>query len=281
MEDVARSLEAIHDSILRGDLQGAIGSASHITFDRLPREALEDLLAAVWASTATLGEDPEQELRAYDLVLAIGRAMAAGGGGNEDGPRELISDRVYTALFNKGVVLAQLGRTDEAIACYDQLVAEAKGSRKASLQQSAVRALFNKGTRLTSLARLEEAIEVYDSLIHDYADTGAPGLLLAVGKALINKGIALAELDRSAEAVAVLDEVATRWSAAPDPQLRERAARALLNKAAALMQLGQRDLASETYADIIARFEGESDSAVRELVEIARFRKQALEESAH
>lgn len=275
MEEVARSLQVVRESISRGDLQGAIGHATRIEVNRLPREELEELLTALWASAAGLGTEPELELRAYDLVLAIGRAMARVGGSGR------ISDRVHAALFNKGVVLAQLGRTEEAIACYDQLVAEVGRSREAGLQESAVRALFNKGTRLTSLARLEEAIAVYDSLIQDYASTGTPDLLLAVSKALINKGIALAELDRSAEAVAVLDEVATRWSSSPDPRLRERAARALLNKASALIQLGQRELALETYGHILERFAGEKEPGVRELVEIARFRKQAMEESAH
>lgn len=267
-------LQRVHRAVQRGEYRGAIATAAALPFDNLKQAELSHLMDALLTAAGALADASKLELQAYDLVITIGDRLL-----KKKSYKPAISLRVNSALFNKGVVMAQLGRGEEAIACYDELVKRTGGARDRGLQEAAVRALFNKGARLSGMARKEEAIAAYDELIQRFAGEQSPGLREAVAKALVNKGIALAELDRVAEAVAVLDDVATRWSASPDPTLRERASKALLNKASALIQLGQRELALQAYQEIMARFGQESEPVLREQVEIARFRKEALEQT--
>lgn len=265
-------LSQVDEALRQSQYRDAISAATAVVRRRLGHEQLSYLMDAMIAAAAGLADYSDDELRAYDLVVNIGDALS----------RERIYQataqlRVNSALFNKGVVLAQLGRADEAIAVYDELVSRAGGSRELGLRENAVRALFNKGARLARLDRLEEAIAVWDELVSRYADDPEPSMSEAVGKAMVNKGIALAELNRQAEAIAVLDEVVSRWGEAGDPVLRVRAARALLNKGSALIQMGHRELALSTYADLIKRFGKYKEPALREQVASARVRKEALE----
>jgi len=273
MVDADGALNRIDEALRRSQYRDAISAAAAVPRRRLGHKQLSHLMDALIAAAAGLADSSDDELQAYDLVVDIGDTLSG-----EPIYRAAVQLRVNSALFNKGVVLAQLGRAEEAIAVYDELVSRAGGSRQLGLRENAVRALFNKGARLARLHRLEEAIAVWDDLVSRYADDPEPSMSEAVGKAMVNKGIALAELDRQAEAIAVLDEVAARWGEERDPALRARAAKALLNKGSALIQLGQRQLALKAYTDLIKRFGKYKEPALREQVAVARVRKEALED---
>lgn len=272
MVDADGALSQVDEALRRSQYRDAISAAAAVPRRRLGHEQLSRLMDAMIAAAAGLADNSDDELHAYDLVVDIGDALA-----KEHIYRAAVQLRVNSALFNKGVVLAQLGRVEEAIAVYDELVSRAGGSRQLGLRENAVRALFNKGARLARLDRLDEAIAVWDLLVSRYADDPEPSMSEAVGRAMVNKGIALAELNRQAEAIAVLDEVVSRWGDERDPALRARAVKALLNKATALIQMGQRQLALKTYTELIKRFGKYKEPALREQVAAARVRKEALE----
>jgi tetratricopeptide (TPR) repeat protein len=267
-------LDRVHDAVRRADFRDAISAASAVPATELGREQISQLMDAMLTAAAGLSDGSIDELAAYDLVVRLGDRIS-----RDDVYRPAVELRVNSALFNKGVVLAQMGRADEAIAVYDDLVGRTGGSRQLGLRENAVRALFNKGASLAGLHRHEEAIGVYDELVGTFS--GEPGAVMseAVGKALVNKGIALAELNRLTEAVGVLDEVVKRWSESTDPILRERAAKALLNKAAAMIQMGQEGVALKIYESIEKMYGRDKAPNVREQVAVARVRKEALEES--
>jgi tetratricopeptide (TPR) repeat protein len=267
-------LDRVHDAVRRTRFRDAISAASAVPTTELGREQLSQLMDAMLTAAAGLSDGSIDELAAYDLVVRLGDRIP-----RDDTYRPAVELRVFSALFNKGVVLAQMGRADEAIAVYDDLVGRTGGSRQLGLRENAVRALFNKGASLAGLHRHEEAVGVYDELVGTFS--GEPGTVMseAVGKAMVNKGIALAELNRLPEAVGVLDEVVTRWSESTDPVLRERAAKALLNKAAALIQMGQEGVALKVYETIEKLYGRDKAPNVREQVAVARVRREVLEES--
>ena len=68
------------------------------------------------------------------------------------------------ALVNKGVTLGQLGRSEEAIAVYDDVVGRFGTATELPLREKVARALVNKGVTLTQLGRREEAIAVYNDV---------------------------------------------------------------------------------------------------------------------
>ena len=269
-----RTLESMRDALRHRDPRAAIRVATRVPPDRLGPDELHLFMDTLLAAAAGLADGSDAELQAYDLVIRAGDLLSA-----DDILGPAIQLKMNSALFNMGVVLAQLGRTEEAIAAYDELVRRSGASPGQGLRDSAVRALFNKGASLVELERREEAIAVYDELVGRFADAEDPSVTVTIGKALINKGIALAELNRLAEAIAVLDDVASRWGDSPDPNLRERAARALLNKASALAHLRHQEMALTTYEEILSRFGKDRDPIVREHVALARETRDTLRQN--
>jgi tetratricopeptide (TPR) repeat protein len=267
-----KPLDKVHEALKRGQYRDAINMTSLALQSELEPEQLSYLMDALLAAAAGLSDNSAEELQAYSFVVEIGDALP-----DEDVYRVAVQLKVNSALFNKGVVLAQLGRMEEATAIYDELLSRTGTARHLGLRESAVRGLFNKGASLGGRQRFEEAITVYDELVGRFSADPEPTFSEAVGKALINKGIALAELDRLSEAIAVLDDVVSRWGDSRDPILRERASKALLNKASALLQLSDRAEALATYEEIVSRFGDDADPMLMEQVEMARYRKENLE----
>jgi tetratricopeptide (TPR) repeat protein len=274
MVRVAKSLERVQSALQNSRYRDAIKAAAAVPKSNLEHQQLSHLMDAMLTAAAGLADGSRDELLAYDLVITLGDQIAPG-----DVFRPAVQLRVNAALFNKGVVLAQLGRGEEAISTYDDLVRRSGGSREAGLRENAARALFNKGASLAGLDRREEAIVVYDDLVKRFSNSKEPVMREAVGKAMVNKGIALAELNRLSEAISVLDEVLSRWTDSPDPVLRERAAKALINKASALIQLGRTDEARLAYEKVAATYGADPQPTLREQVAIARVRKEILEDS--
>jgi TolA-binding protein len=88
------------------------------------------------------------------------------------------------ALFNKGVTLRQLDRSNEAIAVYDEVVARFADDPASAVREQAAMALVNRGVRLGQLDRSDEAIAVYDEVVARFADDPDPAVREAVATAL-------------------------------------------------------------------------------------------------
>ncbi len=270
----SKVLERVKTALSRSRYEDAIKAAASASIAKLDGDELSALMDAMLNAAAGLSAASETVLQAYDLVVQCADQLAA-----DPQFKPSVELRVNAALFNRGVVLAQLGRNEQAIDAYDRLVARIGGSKEMGLRENAVRALFNKGANLQGLYRREEAIAVFDDLIDEYEGDADPIVREAVGKALVNKGIALAELNRTTEAMDVLDDVIVRWEDSADPVLRERAARAYINKAGALIQLGRHDDARQTYGAAIELFGRDTEMLLREQAAIAQVRKDILEDA--
>ena len=98
------------------------------------------------------------------------------------------------ALNNRGTILHELGRFDEAIASYEKVIA---------LEPNYVDALYNRGVTLQALKRFEEALACYDRVL-----TFKPAY---VG-ALNNRSVTLQNLGRTEEAQVSYDRVVATQS---------------------------------------------------------------------
>jgi predicted O-linked N-acetylglucosamine transferase (SPINDLY family) len=129
------------------------------------------------------------------------------------------------AHLNRGKLLSRLGRFSEAIASFDNAIA---------IHPHHVDALINKGEALHHLGRLADAITCYDDIL-----TGKPAHLAA----LINRGCAFKDLRRADEAVA---EFNLALAIAPDDAI------ALFNRGEALLALRRLDEALESFDRVIS-----------------------------
>ncbi len=121
---------------------------------------------------------------------------------------------------NKGSSLDNLGRHEEAIACYDHAL---------GLNAQLVAAWFNKGVALYALRRVEEAVGCYDRAL---------GLHPASEQAWSNKGVALKALGRAQEAIVCYDRAL---------ELNPRYANAWVNKGVMLRAAGRTQDALKHY----------------------------------
>jgi tetratricopeptide (TPR) repeat protein len=170
---------------------------------------------------------------------------------------------VAWALFNKGVSLGVVGRTQEALASYDELLhrfgpaTQSRGTKAGALTVPD----WMKGDSQLGTPQEEEA-EVREP----------------VAWALLNRGVILQSLGHMPDAVAVFDELLNRFSevkattferltrpewlqgsSQDDPrkkELRVQVAWALLNKATALGTLGRTQDSLGTYDELLRRFAG-------------------------
>jgi hypothetical protein len=75
---------------------------------------------------------------------------------------------VGIALFNKGVTLGQLDRSEAAVAVYDLIESRYGTDPTPALREIVATALYNKGFRLGQLDRSEEEVAVYDLIESRY-----------------------------------------------------------------------------------------------------------------
>jgi tetratricopeptide (TPR) repeat protein len=99
---------------------------------------------------------------------------------------------VAKALLYKGTRLAELGRGEEAVAAYDDVVLRI-GEDPDRTEQVAW-AMVNKGVRLAELGRGDEAVGVYDEVVERFGEDPDPAVRGQVAWALVNKGMTLGGL---------------------------------------------------------------------------------------
>ncbi|NJO52896.1 MAG: tetratricopeptide repeat protein, partial [Leptolyngbyaceae cyanobacterium RM2_2_4] len=149
------------------------------------------------------GEDPTAASPAANATpiagaLTSGAAAAVGSSPLSDRPDAIPE---YQALYNRGMVLAESGLYEEAIASFDRAI-EAKPDFFA--------AWASKGDALLSVDRPEEAIASFDQAI-DLSTASTAVLAAGLGGTALaatwaGKGNALANLGRAEEAIASFDK---------------------------------------------------------------------------
>jgi tetratricopeptide (TPR) repeat protein len=172
------------------------------------------------------------------------------------------------ALFrlNAAVILGQLGRYDEALAAFDDVVASYKDDDDPTVREQVAKALTNKGVALAQMWRPDDAIATYNDVIARYQIATEEPMRETVSLALFNKALAFGQTGRIDESIATYDEIVARYQDAKEAILREQVARALLNKGIMLTQQGNFELAIVAYDALEARFKDATEPNLREQV---------------
>ncbi len=176
-------------------------------------------------------------------------------------------------LFRKSVALAKMGRFEQAIPVYNELLDRFGEATEITLREQVAMAILNKGIALAKMGKLEEAILVYDDLLGCFE--GATELFLRelVAEAMVDKGAALGERGRSEEQIAVYDEVLVRFGQATELPLRQQVARAMVNKGVSLENMGKSEEEIAVYDEVLQRFGEATELFLREAVAKAMVNK--------
>ena len=107
-------------------------------------------------------------------------------------------------MFNQGVVLGKLGRSEEVLQVYKQVDERYGKDTDPSVREQVASALVNQGAVFGKLGRSEEEIGIYEMVNERYGEETDPGVREEVAKALLNHGVVLGELGHSEEAIIAL-----------------------------------------------------------------------------
>ena len=207
-------------------------------------------------------ENYQSALSAFEQAITLSKADAT-------------ANKIAQYLFAKGVTLGALGKSEEAIAVYDEIDRRFGKDESPGVREQVAGGLFNKGATLGALGKSEEAIAVYDEIDRRFGKDESPGVRERVAMGLFNKGGRLGALGKSDEAIAVYDEIDRRFGKDESPGVRERVAKGLFNKGVRLGVLGKSDEAIAVYDEIDRRFGKDESPGVREKVAMGLVNKGA------
>ena len=148
---------------------------------------------------------------------------------------------------------AQLGRSEEAVAVYDQVVARFGEATEPALREQVAKALVNKGISARPAGpRGRGEMPVYDEVVARFGEATEPALREQVARALFNKGVALASWAFRGGGRGLRP----RWwpvRRGHRAALREQVAKALFNKGVTLGSSAA-PTTSAVYDQVVARF---------------------------
>lgn len=163
----------------------------------------------------------------------------------------------------RGVEFAVLGRSDEQIAVYDDVIARYGESKERDMREIVLRALEEKLLAYREQEDFEATLDVCDDLLDRYGTDSTSYATDAVARTLIRKGNVLNKLGRIAQEMACYDQVIDTWAEDSDWSMRKHAAEALLAKAVALNEADQAGAEMECYDELVRRYESDEDEIVR------------------
>ena len=262
LTEIDGAIEKVINAVRRSAYSEAIVLAQPLASRPLSDEQRETLIDTVYSASLGLFDNSQIELDGYNLVtaLAIGDVLT----------RPRVPWYLGAALFNKGVTLGQLNRSEEEIQAYDEVLRRVGDATEPALREQVARALFNKGFRLGRLNRSEEEIQAYDEVLRRFGDATEPALREQIAKALFNKGVTLGQLSRAEEEIQTYDEVLRRFGDTTEPALREKVASAFLNKGFRLRELNRPADARATFQELTDRFANDTDEDIKSLIERAK-----------
>jgi tetratricopeptide (TPR) repeat protein len=184
-----------------------------------------------------------------------------------------LREQTARSIFNKGFTLGALGRSEEEISTYDDLIQRFGGDPTSAMREQVAKSLFNKAVTLGTLNDPEGEIATYNDLIQQFGEDQVAALREQVAKSLFNKGFRLGALDRPEEEIAAYDELIQRFGEDQAPDLREQVAQSIINKGITLGALNRSEEAIAAYDDLIRRFGEDKTQVMREPLAKALFNK--------
>ncbi|MGJ7553976.1 tetratricopeptide repeat protein [Variovorax sp. RB3P1] len=213
-----------------------------------------------------------------------------------------------SALLNKGFVLLELlGRADDALAAYEQLMIDLRDAGTSELQDMLGKATSGRAACLRRLRRTGpadagelsaelrdevrdkvrqgrkhgdageslDAVARFDEVIAAHGASTHPELRRQCARALVHKAFCLIALERFGEVVAAADAMDASYGADVSAAMQEQVALCLQYKSTALDRLGQRDEEMRVHDQIVARWGNSELPELRARVAGALFRKGA------
>lgn len=288
-------LAGLRVAIRRAKYRDAIGMARGLDLDRLDGSQLRDVMSSMQDAADWIQDQTDEEIEAHRLVAECAQRIASGDPAPWLAQRwarallyrsrvhesrgefsqalalceEIVErfgdlhDYVARALGGKGHNLDGLGRIEEAIAAYDEVIARFVSSTEPEVIRWVAWARVDKVRDLLKLQRYREAIALADEVVQQASVEGSEDLSRQLGWALSDKARALEELEWPEEALATFDEIIARFSVSLDASLVEQTAAVLVDKGRLLSRMDRHEEAVAAFDEVVARFGRTADRGLR------------------
>jgi len=255
---------------------------------------LERSLALNEQVIAAYGEANDEELQVH-----VAWAMVNNGWGLAEADRLTDASQIYRiiherlsrkapfiepiaqGLTNYGHVLDMLGRHEEAVSVYDEIIQLLQGVEGCATLRFLVWSFIHKGIALTQEGRWLDAVAMYEVVLNRWWD--AP---IAKSNQVVEEGVAaaaryragaLAALGNFAAAIDQVDGLEARCLGSDYPGTQEEVSMAMITKGGALEALGRRADALLAYNRVVDAFSPASSDDVNQAVLSAKRLREGLE----
>lgn len=267
-EEEARELqlEKVRDALRRSQYQEALAEAMAINYHVLTVPQQRDLLSAMRSAAAPLEDgDPKEMLQVYGCALELGEFLIERGEGDDPA----VGEQLAWALVSKGHALGELGRFEEALATFDEVVSKFGDTSELRSSVWVAKALVGRGYWLFKLNRLEEALTAFEELVRRYGDSPEPLLRESVARALFNKSFCLGQSRGREEEIAAYEELVRRFGDEAGASVGEWVAMALYNKGYRLGELNRPEEAVAAFDEVVRRYGDAAELPLRVQVAMA------------
>lgn len=167
----------------------------------------------------------------------------------DDLGHDVVRESVFTARFERGVLLTELGELAAAAEAYADAAATPTDLADPDQRHELAMALLNQGICLDGLDDHEGALRVYDQLVVRLGDADDPVTADQVVRGRVNRAAALLALGRAPEALTVAEALSDELDPSDLLEAEQRGMAARL-RAAALRELGRADDAVTALEDV-------------------------------
>ena len=168
-------------------------------------------------------------------------------------PPKLV-EQMAEALVTRAQALGQMGKSDEAIEVYDQMIERLDADTTPGVEPQVALALMNKSLLLNRIGREDEGISACDRLVSRFGTRRDGFFPILVASALDGKGRALTEQDDVSGALSAYDQALTSLRGIVMPELDFLVAGIAQRKGVACLIENRVDEALTTFDEIILRF---------------------------
>jgi tetratricopeptide (TPR) repeat protein len=273
----SQTLESQRDEIValraKGRISDAIARADEIAqrYEASEEARERDLAFVALSLKAKMLATSGTKTAAIDVYSEMLRRFRS----DADSPRHYVH-----ALFSQGYELEGLGRVDEALACFDELLDEFGETPPPQQLEVVAKARLLRARLLAGWGRAESATNGYDDTVRRYRDESDAAVRVVVALALTYKAQLFASSGQAEQAIEIYDQVLGYVGGAAEPELRLREAVALMDKGDLQRRLGQSTGASATFRIAVDRFSDDDDPRIDEVVTAIRARLFVAEHSS-
>jgi tetratricopeptide (TPR) repeat protein len=191
-----------------------------------------------------------------DQALALSSDLAARFAESVDPKVRVL---VATSMYNRGIILRQLGQTDAAIAALEEVYERYDADPPAAAPFVAVYARLAEASYLIKESRADDAITICDELTSRLIDADTTSAQAKYIEAVDITCQALAVELRFPEMLNLQQTILERFRDSTDPEIRRWTARTLRGAAWSLVNLGHIEQAITTNDELLDDFRTETD----------------------